>query len=159
MITAAKLKAESCDLCFMFVKVFANFQQSGIGEKDKESANEDYDGDQNEKAYVFSSEFLYLCYGDMRVYYFYSCCSKFCLLKLSVISLLSNALLNGSSSHISITVARRKEREDMNGLSEVLSAPVIKNCSERELLDKLKRQKFESEAYDKLQEGRILYSS
>jgi len=150
--TASKLKAEFRDLRSAFMKCFANFQKSGMGEKDNVEEESDAEG-VNEQAYVFSSNFFDFCKGDMCMYYFYCCATKFGLLKSAVVTMPVNSRHDGATvSKLSVPSSNSSKRDaGLMKIGEALSAPIeIRLSKEQKELNRFKRQKYESDTYKAL---------
>lgn len=125
MTTSSKLKSEFYDLRSPFIKAFANFQKSGIG--DKYNDNRDSGDDEVDKSYVFSSNFFDFCNGDICMFYFYSCAIKFALLKSAAVTMPENTRHDGAAaSKISLPSSKSGKRDaTVMKLTEAMSALIL----------------------------------
>lgn len=154
-VTAAKLKTEFRNVRSILMKVHSNWKLSGQGDK------EDDDDD-----HVFAANFIDFCRGDMPVYYLYCACAKFDLMKSTLVTMPADAQHDGTtksriytpSQANEATVSRSQKRDQ--ALVDALSKPVriegsLEGSKEIENINRIKRQKVESETYAKLHEEYI----
>ena len=96
-----------------------------MGEKDYVEEEGEVDGD-NEISYVFSSSFFDFCKGDMCMYYFYCCATKFGLLQSAVVTMPVNSRHDGASvSKLSLPRSNISKRDaGLTNIGKAMSAPI-----------------------------------
>lgn len=163
-VTAEKLKTEFRNLRSQLMKGHANWKRSGQGEKEVEDDhaflnNEDALKDKFKN--VYSSNFIDFCRGDMPLYYLYCACIKYDLLYSTLVSMPVQSQHNGKSKTRIYKpdeleeLTEKKHKKELK-IAEVLQQPVTIEVSEEiEELNRIKRQKVESETYSQLQEEYI----
>lgn len=143
------LKTEVEKLQSLFTQAYKNFQKSDMGDP----TNEDYtDGSERDKLkHVFSNNFYDLCPTDLCLLYRYCYYFKFGLLYAAQM-LMTNSYKNDSASASKFATPRSsKTRDAVDKLGKVTSTPIKYNLTdEKQSTIRMKRQRFQSQAYSKL---------